>query len=67
MPLHHLGSNEMNGQTSTTGLGTKLFEGGINREPSLHGDDSLCLFDHDAGIECRAKLLNEIGITFLGH
>lgn len=67
MRLHHLGSNEVNGQATTTGLGAKLFEGCVDRQPSLHRDDPLCLFDDDAGIKRSAKLMNEIGIAFVGH
>lgn len=67
MRLHHLGSNEVNGQATTTGLGAKLFEGCVDGQPSLHRDDSLCLFDDDAGIKRSTKLTNEIGIAFVGH
>ena len=67
MRLHHLGSNEVNGQATTTGLGAKLFESRIDGQASLHRDDPLCLFDDDAGIKRSAKLMNEIGIAFVGH
>ena len=67
MRLHHLGSNEVNGQATTTGLGAKLFEGCTDGQPPLHRNHPLRLFDHDAGIERGAELMNEIGITFTAH
>ena len=51
MYLDHLGSNEVDRQATTTGLGTELFEGCFDGQSALHRNHSLGLFDDDAGIE----------------